>query len=47
LGEIKNFRGINAPYEEPNCPEIAVETNTMTIDETATKIYKQIISLIN
>ncbi len=45
-GEIKDFTGINAPYEEPENPEITADTNSMDADETATKIFKQIIFFI-
>ena len=37
-GIIKNFTGIDDPYEEPENPEIVVETDKMTIDECAQKI---------
>lgn len=29
-GEIPNFTGINAPYEEPESPELRLDTSTMT-----------------
>ena len=32
-GEIKNFTGIDDPYEAPLNPEIVLNTDTMTIDE--------------
>ncbi|NPA53483.1 MAG: adenylyl-sulfate kinase [Aquificae bacterium] len=37
-GLIKNFTGIDDPYEEPENPEIIVETNKETIDESVNKI---------
>ncbi|MEO2068337.1 MAG: adenylyl-sulfate kinase [Desulfurobacteriaceae bacterium] len=37
-GIIKNFTGIDDPYEEPENPEIVVETDKMTVDECAYKI---------
>ena len=30
-GEIKGFTGIDAPYEEPNKPELVVETDKYDI----------------
>lgn len=45
-GEIKDFTGINAPYELPQQPAITVETNKLTIDEAAGKIYDHIFALI-
>ncbi len=32
-GEIKNFTGINAPYERPQDPEITLRTDQYTVDE--------------
>ena len=32
-GEIKEFTGISAPYEEPLKPEITLDADTMTIEE--------------
>lgn len=34
-GEIKNFTGIDSPYEPPEEPEIRIESNTMTAREAA------------
>ncbi|AKG72792.1 adenylyl-sulfate kinase [Salinicoccus halodurans] len=32
-GEIKEFTGINAPYEAPAHPEIVIDTEKQTVDE--------------
>lgn len=32
-GEIKNFTGIDSPYEAPSSPEITVKSNEMSIDQ--------------
>ncbi|WP_456456362.1 adenylyl-sulfate kinase [Thermovibrio sp.] len=37
-GIIRNFTGIDDPYEEPENPEIVIETDKMTIDMCADKI---------
>jgi adenylylsulfate kinase len=37
-GEIPQFTGVSDPYEEPTNPEIIVETNTQTPEESAQKI---------
>ena len=37
-GEIPQFTGVSDPYEEPLDPEIIVETNQGTPDESANKI---------
>ncbi|MCC7210219.1 MAG: adenylyl-sulfate kinase [Candidatus Brocadia sp.] len=33
-GEVKEFTGISAPYEEPLHPELTVDTSKMTVDES-------------
>ena len=45
-GEIKDFTGINAPYEEPENPQLIVESDKMSADEAARKIYDSILTLI-
>jgi adenylylsulfate kinase len=42
-GEIKDFTGINAPYEAPENPDIEVVTDNMTVKEAVDKIYPVII----
>jgi adenylylsulfate kinase len=37
-GEIKEFTGISAPYEEPINPEIILETDKLTVEESVAKI---------
>jgi adenylylsulfate kinase len=37
-GIIKNFTGIDDPYEEPERPEIVVKTDKMTVEESVEKI---------
>ena len=39
-GEIANFTGISDPYEEPLQPEITLETNIETMDESVEKILR-------
>ena len=39
-GEIKNFTGIDSPYEEPENPEFTIDTTEGTADESVEKIYK-------
>ncbi|MBE1553948.1 adenylyl-sulfate kinase [Sporosarcina limicola] len=34
VGEIRDFTGIDAPYEEPNNPEIIIDTNQLSIEES-------------
>ena len=44
-GNLKNFTGIDSPYEEPENPEIRVNTVQMTVDEAADYIIRQILPL--
>ena len=44
-GELKNFTGIDSPYEEPEDPEIRVNTVAMSPEEAADYIIKQILPL--
>lgn len=37
-GLIKDFTGINAPYEAPKNPEIVLDTDVLTIKESAQKV---------
>ncbi|TVP58122.1 MAG: adenylyl-sulfate kinase [Halomonadaceae bacterium] len=32
-GEIRQFTGIDSPYEAPDRPEIAIDTGTLSVDE--------------
>jgi adenylylsulfate kinase len=32
-GEIKNYTGIDSPYEEPNKPELEVDTGSLSLEE--------------
>lgn len=41
-GEIKNFTGISDPYEEPENPEVIVDTDKETIDESARKVIEKL-----
>jgi len=37
-GEIPHFTGVSDPYEDPESPEVLVETNLETVEESAAKI---------
>lgn len=43
-GEIKNFTGISAPYEEPEDPEMVIETGSGTPEALADQIIQMLIS---
>jgi len=37
-GEIKNFTGVDDPYEEPTNPELVLNTDTETVEESVQKV---------
>ena len=39
-GEIKNFTGIDSPYEEPTNPELVVNTGDEALEESVTKVLE-------
>lgn len=41
-GEIKEFTGISAPYEEPLNPELKIDTTDKTVDECANQLLEMI-----
>src|SRR5213593_3249633 len=42
-GEIREFTGIDAPYEAPDDPEIVVHTDKQTVDESVATILEQLL----
>ncbi|HHF58560.1 MAG TPA: adenylyl-sulfate kinase, partial [candidate division WOR-3 bacterium] len=44
-GEIKNFTGIDDPYEEPLNPEVIVETDKETVEESVGKVMRKLAEL--
>ena len=42
IGQIKNFTGIDSPYEAPIKPDIEINTNKLTIDDSLMKIINYI-----
>ena len=38
-GKIKEFTGISDPYEEPESPEICIDTNGISIEEAAQQVF--------
>ncbi len=41
-GELKNFTGIDSPYEPPESPEILVDTSALSAEQAAEKIIAQL-----
>ena len=44
-GKIKNFTGVDDPYEEPVHPELIVETDKETVEESVTRIFARLTEL--
>jgi bifunctional enzyme CysN/CysC len=42
-GEIRDFTGIDAPYEAPEDPEIVVRTDQQTVDESVATVLEQLV----
>ncbi len=41
-GEIKDFTGVNAPYEEPDNADLIVDTNNQSIDECVEQLVEYV-----
>lgn len=46
-GKIKNYTGISAPYEVPETPDLVVETDRHSVDESVTMIVQFIIGVLH
>jgi len=44
-GEIKEFTGISSPYEEPEQPELVVDTDVLTLEECVDLVVDQLVGL--
>jgi bifunctional enzyme CysN/CysC len=44
-GEIKNFTGIDSPYEPPEAPEIVLDTGTLSAEAAAEAVIRKLIAL--
>ncbi len=45
-GALKNFTGIDSPYEAPQNPALEIKTDNLTVDESAQIIFDFILPLI-
>ncbi len=41
-GEIDNFTGVSAPYEEPENPDLVLDTKNLTVEECVEKVLELI-----
>src|SRR5712671_4145116 len=44
-GKIKNFTGVDDPYEEPEHPELVIETDKESVEESVTRIFARLTEL--
>ncbi len=44
-GELKNFTGIDSPYEAPETPEIRIDTTTTTPEQAANLIVERVLGV--
>lgn len=44
-GKIKGFTGVDDPYEEPEHPELVIETDKETIEESLERIFAKLVEL--
>jgi adenylylsulfate kinase len=44
-GEIKEFTGVDDPYEEPDRPELVVDTHAETLEESVGKVLATLAEL--
>jgi bifunctional enzyme CysN/CysC len=42
-GELKNFTGIDAPYERPEAPEMTIDTSKLSSDIAADKVVQEML----
>jgi bifunctional enzyme CysN/CysC len=43
-GELKNFTGIDSPYEAPEAPELRIDTAAMSAEEAADRIVAELLT---
>ncbi|GCE27241.1 adenylyl-sulfate kinase [Dictyobacter alpinus] len=41
-GKVKNFTGVDDPYEEPENPELVIETDKESIEESVARIFARL-----
>jgi len=42
-GQLKNFTGIDSPYEPPEAPEIHIDTTELSAEEAADRIVDELL----
>lgn len=46
-GEIKNFTGLDAPFEAPNNPAVTINTSGQTVEESVNQLLNYILPIIS
>jgi adenylylsulfate kinase len=46
-GEVKNFTGIDSPYETPQQPDVTILTDKMNIEESIAELMKKVLPEIS
>ena len=44
-GKLKGFTGVDDPYEEPEHPELVIETDKEPVDESVKRILTRLVEL--
>ena len=42
-GEVKDFTGISAPYEEPHNPELTIDSSNLSVEESTRTIFNYLV----
>lgn len=45
-GEIKNFTGIDSPFDEPKNPDLEVNTDQLSLDDSLDILFKKVYNII-
>ncbi len=45
-GEVKNFTGIDSPYEPPSAPDVVIRTGELTVEESISQLMNLILPRI-
>ncbi len=46
-GEIKDFTGVSAPFDEPECPALELDTSVLSLEESVSQLLKLILPRIS
>lgn len=45
-GEVKNFTGIDSPYEAPDTPDVTIPTGILSVDESIEKLMEVVLARV-